>query len=77
MRDRTVAGLVSLRLDPTRCDASGRCARVAAALIQTDPWGYPLFPRRALDDAEVALARLAVDACPRRALHLDGPELQS
>lgn len=74
MRDRTVPGALSLRVDPTVCDASGLCASAAPGLVTPDPWGFPLFPRRGLDEAEVGLARAAVAACPRRALLIDGED---
>lgn len=74
MRDRTAPGTVSLRVDPIRCEGVGRCVQMAPDLIHLDPWGFPVVERRALDPAEQEQALLAVRACPRKALVLDGSD---
>lgn len=72
MRDRTAPGTVSLRVDPIRCEGVGSCAQLAPDLIHLDPWGFPVVERRALTAIEQEQALRAVQACPRRALVLDG-----
>lgn len=61
----------ALRVDPVACDGIGACALAAPALVDLDRWGYPLLPRRGLTPAELAPARAAARACPRRALWLE------
>lgn len=58
-----------LRVDWPQCEARGLCAELLPERIVLDEWGYPVIlgPVRA---EEQALAREAVSACPRRALHL-------
>jgi ferredoxin len=59
-----------LRVDPVACDGIGACALAAPALVDLDPWGYPLLARRDLTGAEMPAALAAARACPRRALWL-------
>lgn len=61
-----------LRVDWPQCRARGLCAELLPELLLLDEWGYPVVlgpvtPERA------DLAREAVAACPRRALHLVDP----
>lgn len=58
-----------LKVDWPQCRARGLCAELLPERIQVDEWGYPvvLGPVR---PEEEGLAREAVSACPRRALHL-------
>jgi ferredoxin len=58
-----------LKVDWPQCRARGLCAELLPERIQVDEWGYPvvLGPVR---PEEERLAREAVSACPRRALHL-------
>ena len=63
-----------LRVDPVACDGIGVCAHAAPGLVDLDRWGYPLLPRRSLAPAELAAARAAARACPRRALWLQDGE---
>lgn len=60
-----------LRIDPVACEGVGRCAQVAARLVDLDRWGFPVVADE-LDERDVAAARRAVKACPRRALWLEG-----
>jgi ferredoxin len=73
MRDRCPDGTISLRVNPVLCDGVGMCAQFAPDLIEIDQWGFPLFPRRPLNETEQAQAMAAVRGCPKRALLLDGP----
>ncbi|RPF26349.1 ferredoxin [Georgenia muralis] len=57
-----------LRVDPVTCDGIGACALAAPDLVDLDPWGFPLIPRRGLAPAELAAAHAAARACPRQAL---------
>ena len=72
MRDRCPEGTVSLRVNPVLCDGVGMCAHLAPGVIEIDPWGFPLFPRRPLTIEEQAKAVRAVRGCPKQALTLDG-----
>lgn len=59
-----------LRVDPVACRAHGMCAELYPERIRLDDWGYPIVDQRGVPDAETALARHAVNECPRNALHL-------
>ncbi len=61
-----------LRVDWLQCRARGLCAELLPELLVLDEWGYPvvLGPVR---PEHTELAREAVTACPRRALHLVRP----
>ncbi len=58
-----------LKVDWPQCRARGLCAELLPERIRVDEWGYPVVfgpvPRE-----EERLAREAVSACPRSALHL-------
>ena len=58
-----------LRVDWPQCRARGLCAELLPERIVLDEWGYPVV-LGPVADAQRALAREAVAACPRRALHL-------
>ncbi|HMM97140.1 ferredoxin [Phycicoccus sp.] len=59
----------ALRVDWPDCRARGLCAELLPERIVLDEWGYPLVLGPVPED-ELTLAREAVTACPRRALHL-------
>ncbi|MCL2543614.1 MAG: ferredoxin [Nocardioidaceae bacterium] len=59
----------SLRIDWTRCDGHGLCARLLPEAISLDEWGFPVIGR--LDDASSADVRTAVASCPRLALRVE------
>ena len=59
-----------LRVDPVACDGYGHCAEVAPELISLDEWGYPILRSVQVPPALVAVAKLAVKQCPRKALSL-------
>lgn len=61
-----------LRVDWPQCRARGLCAELLPERIVLDEWGYPLV-LGPVGPAELTLAREAVAACPRRALHLLDP----
>ena len=46
------------------------CAELYPERIRLDDWGYPIIDPRGIPDAELDLAQLAVQECPRTALHL-------
>ena len=57
-------------VDPTLCDAHGLCAELFPERITLDDWGYPIVDREPFEPSLGALAKRAVDACPRHALKL-------
>lgn len=60
-----------LRVDWPSCKAHGLCHELLPDLVRLDEWGYPiLLAEGVVAPAQVADARAAVRACPRRALHL-------
>ncbi|GIL33951.1 ferredoxin [Phycicoccus sp. DTK01] len=58
-----------LRVDWPDCRARGLCAELLPERIALDEWGYPVVLGPVPED-QLTLAREAVTACPRRALHL-------
>jgi ferredoxin len=58
-----------LRVDWPQCRARGLCAELLPELLVLDEWGYPVV-LGPVDHDRTDLAREAVAACPRRALHL-------
>jgi ferredoxin len=58
-----------LRVDWPQCRARGLCAELLPELLVLDEWGYPVV-LGPVDPDRTDLAREAVAACPRRALHL-------
>lgn len=58
-----------LRVDWPECRARGLCAEMFPEKILVDEWGYPVVTGPVLPEEE-RLAKEAVEACPRRALHL-------
>lgn len=63
------AGEQVLKVDWPQCRARGLCAELLPERILLDEWGYPVV-RGPLGPEEEVIAREAVAACPRRALHL-------
>lgn len=61
-----------LRVDWPQCRARGLCAELYPERIRVDEWGYPVVLGPVPPDEE-RLAKEAVAACPRRALHLLTP----
>lgn len=61
-----------LRVDWPQCRARGLCAELLPELLLLDEWGYPVV-LGPVPAGQAELAREAVAACPRRALHLVGP----
>jgi ferredoxin len=58
-----------LRVDWPQCRARGLCAELLPERLLLDEWGYPVVLGPVAPD-QTDLAREAVAACPRRALHL-------
>ncbi|MBT9257890.1 ferredoxin [Phycicoccus sp. MAQZ13P-2] len=65
----TPEGGHELRVDWPDCRARGLCAELLPERIALDEWGYPVVLGPVAED-QLTLAREAVTACPRRALHL-------
>jgi ferredoxin len=66
-----------LRVDFVACDGVGLCSHLAPAVVGLDRWGFPLVTDQHLPAELVHEARVAVRACPRRALFLErAPERQ-
>ncbi len=61
---------VRLEVDPIACDGVGLCMHLASGIIRPDSWGFPIVAGSALTRRDLAAARAAARACPRRALHL-------
>ena len=59
-----------IRVDPVACDGYGHCAEVAPEIFSLDEWGYPIIRTAQVPPALIAVAKLAVKQCPRKALHL-------
>lgn len=59
----------ALRVDWTRCDGHGICARLLPESIALDEWGFPIIGDIA--GLDPSLVRTAVSSCPRLALRLD------
>jgi ferredoxin len=64
-----VDGSMALQVDWPECRARGLCAELLPEHVTIDEWGYPVVDSR-VPPERVALARAAVAACPRHALHL-------
>lgn len=71
MSDPVTARSVRLRVDPIACEGRGVCAELLPELISLDDWGFPIVPGVVVPGALEPVARRAVAACPRLALHLD------
>lgn len=59
----------ALRIDWTRCDGHGLCARLLPEAIGLDEWGFPLIGE--LDGVDPSAVRTAIASCPRLALRLE------
>lgn len=59
-----------LWVDWQSCLARGVCHELLPELVDLDEWGYPVVLGDPTDEL-LGLARSAVHACPRLALHLD------
>lgn len=58
-----------LRIDWTRCDGHGLCARLLPEAISLDEWGFPMIGTlRGVDTSDI---RTAVASCPRLALRVE------
>ncbi|HEV2369166.1 MAG TPA: ferredoxin [Acidimicrobiales bacterium] len=57
-----------LLVDPVACDGYGSCTELFPEWIGVDEWGYPVIRGDDLPEHLVALARRAVNACPKMAL---------
>ncbi|MBM9624248.1 ferredoxin [Streptomyces zhihengii] len=61
----------TLRVDRIACTGQGLCGEILPELIDLDEWGYPVIRDPGVPEHLRTLARRAVAACPRLALHLD------
>jgi ferredoxin len=59
----------ALRIDWTRCDGHGLCARLLPEAISLDEWGFPIIGE--LRGVEPSDVRTAVASCPRLALRVE------
>lgn len=59
----------TLRVDWTRCDGHGVCARLLPEAIALDEWGFPIVGDIAGVDR--TLVNTAVSTCPRLALRVE------
>lgn len=59
----------ALRIDWTRCDGHGLCARLLPEAIDLDEWGFPVLG--SLAGVDPGAVRDAVAACPRLALRVE------
>lgn len=61
-----------LKVDMIACDGRGLCAELLPELVRLDDWGFPVLERGgAVPGDLLAVARYAVEACPRLALGLE------
>ena len=58
-----------LRVDWTRCDGHGLCARLLPESIVLDEWGFPIIGD--ITGVDPAVVRAAVSNCPRLALRVE------
>jgi len=59
----------ALRVDWTRCDGHGLCARLLPEAIDLDEWGFPIIGE--VGAVEPSAVRTAVSSCPRLALRIE------
>jgi len=59
----------ALRVDWTRCDGHGLCARLLPEAIVLDEWGFPIVGD--VGGLDAAIVRTAVASCPRLALRVE------
>jgi len=59
----------TLRIDWTRCDGHGLCARLLPEAIVLDEWGFPVIG--AITGIDAALVRATVASCPVLALRVE------
>jgi ferredoxin len=64
---------IRLSVDETRCTGHGRCYDTAPGLLSDDEEGFVTLRGQSMDvpDGHVGEARLAVAACPERAVRLE------
>jgi ferredoxin len=62
---------MKLRIDHERCTGHGRCYDVAPSLFTDDEEGYGQVTLAEPGDADLAVARVAVNSCPERAITLE------
>jgi ferredoxin len=62
-----------LVVDPAACTAVGMCMHVAAGVVGSDGWGFPVVPAEDLSGDAARRARRAAAACPRHALRVVPP----
>ena len=60
-----------LRVNPIACRGDGVCAELLPAIIDLDPWGYPVLRGAVIPPALILHARRAVATCPALALTLE------
>jgi ferredoxin len=69
---------IRLRLDAASCTGHGICALRCPERVALDEWGFPdVDPEPLTARGELVRARLAVAACPERALWLEDPAASS
>lgn len=62
----------TIAVDPGRCVGHGRCAAVAPEVYDLDDAGYSVLLRDAVAAGLATAARRGAEACPERAIRLDG-----
>lgn len=70
-----------LHIDWTRCHGRGLCTELLPQLLRRDEWGYPIVRdgsrQPVVPPSLLPHARAAVDLCPRLALSLIRPNVES
>ncbi len=61
---------VRVRVDGTRCAGHGICALLLPGVVELDPWGFARADPEPVEGRDLARARRAAAACPRRAVVL-------
>jgi ferredoxin len=61
--------VTQLVVDWQACEGHGLCAEVLPEVVHLDEWGFPIIERPVPSNLE-RVAKSAVAACPKMALHL-------
>lgn len=62
---------VKVKIDPDRCQSHGRCHAFAPELFHLDELGFSYVEEPVVPDGLEEKARLAVGACPERAIAIE------
>jgi ferredoxin len=63
---------VRIHLESSKCMGHAQCFVISEALFPVDEFGYSIVEPHEVSQADEERTRAGVDACPERALILDG-----